>query len=114
MSALFDVFVHGLSGAVKDQLAPLDLPEDLHAFITLTLKSAWLSAKWRSPWGATFLLGFLWPLLRLWTFFRQPLQHRLLFWFQGVLQKSQCKWDMLPVSFSHEILGGIRFLCEFC
>lgn len=33
LAALFDAFVHGLSGSVKDQLAPLNLPEDLEALM---------------------------------------------------------------------------------
>lgn len=37
-SMLFDAVLHGLSPAMKDQLVPLDLRDDLDALITLTIK----------------------------------------------------------------------------
>lgn len=36
---LFDAFLHGLSPAMKDQLVPLDLRDDLDGLITLTIKT---------------------------------------------------------------------------
>ncbi|CAL9685258.1 unnamed protein product [Knipowitschia caucasica] len=37
-SALIDAFLHGLSSTLKDQLAPLDLPDDLDELISLVIK----------------------------------------------------------------------------
>ena len=37
-SSLCDAYLHGLTEALKDQLAPLELPEDLDSLISLTMK----------------------------------------------------------------------------
>lgn len=37
-SSLFDAFRHGLSGPIKDQLAPLELPSDLDSFIAMAIR----------------------------------------------------------------------------
>lgn len=48
-SALHGAFLHGISSPLKDQLDPLDLPDDLNALIALTVKiNKWISKRKRT------------------------------------------------------------------